>query len=197
MTVLFVASYHRAEALSHGPVPVVIVGQAAWRCRCHHLRTSHVRCPFCQSDNDRVIDSRSCENGFAIRRRRECFNCKRRYTTFERLEEMDIKVVKKDGMRDAFDPAKIRDGISKACWKRPVSAEQIDGIVAEIQNRLYTDFEKEVDSSQLGEIIMEHLRHLDQVAYVRFASVYREFKDAHDFVEEVQPMLDDAKRATR
>ena len=149
-----------------------------------------MRCPFCQEDNDRVIDSRACEEGFAIRRRRECLGCRRRYTTYERLEELDIKVVKKDGIREPFDSAKLRDGISKACWKRPVSAEQIDEIVAAIQNQLYTNFDKEVISSDLGELIMDQLRVLDQVAYVRFASVYREFKDAHDFVEEVKPMLE-------
>ncbi len=149
-----------------------------------------MRCPFCKLDNDRVIDSRTCEDGYATRRRRECVSCKRRYTTYERLDEMEIKVVKKDGVREPFDPLKVRDGISKACWKRPISTEQIDSVVTEIQNRIYTEFEKEVDSSQLGEIIMDQMRDLDQVAYVRFASVYREFKDANDFVEEVKPMLD-------
>lgn len=151
-------------------------------------------CPFCHEDNDRVIDSRSCENGFATRRRRECLSCRRRYTTYERLEEMEIKIVKKDGVREPFDPVKVRDGITKACWKRPISTEQIDEVVAEIQNRLYAEYEKEVESKRLGEIIMDQLRDLDQVAYVRFASVYREFKDAHDFVDEVQPMLDHSKR---
>ncbi len=154
-------------------------------------------CPFCHQDNDRVIDSRSCENGFATRRRRECLSCRRRYTTYERLEEMEIKVIKKDGVREPFDPVKVRDGISKACWKRPISTEQIDEVVAEIQNRLYAEYEKEVESKQLGELIMDQLRELDQVAYVRFASVYREFKDAHDFVDELQPMLDRLNRPAR
>ena len=146
-------------------------------------------CPFCHDDNDRVIDSRSCEDGFATRRRRECLSCRRRYTTYERLEEMEIKVIKKDGVRETFDPMKVRDGISKACWKRPVSSEQIDQVISDIQTQLYAHYEKEIDSKQLGEMIMAQLRELDQVAYVRFASVYREFKDAHDFVEEVKPML--------
>ncbi len=154
-------------------------------------------CPFCHQDNDRVIDSRSCENGFATRRRRECLSCRRRYTTYERLEEMEIKVIKKDGVREPFDPVKVREGISKACWKRPISTEQIDEVVAEIQNRLYAEYEKEVESKQLGELIMDQLRELDQVAYVRFASVYREFKDAHDFVDELQPMLDRLNRPAR
>ena len=157
-----------------------------------------MRCPFCKLDNDKVIDSRTCEDGYATRRRRECLSCKRRYTTYERLDEMEIKVIKKDGVREPFDPLKVRDGISKACWKRPISTEQIDAVVTEIQNTLYTKFEKEIESSRLGEIIMEQLRDLDQVAYVRFASVYREFKDAHDFVEEVKPMLGDkTKRVAR
>lgn len=154
-----------------------------------------MRCPFCQTDNDRVIDSRTCDQGFSIRRRRECNSCRRRYTTYERLEDLEIKVIKKDGIREPFDAAKLRDGISKACWKRPVSTEQIDQVVTELQAVLYSKFEKEIDSSLLGELIMEQLRQLDQVAYVRFASVYREFKDAHDFVDEVQPMLRERRRA--
>ena len=103
---------------------------------------------------------------------------------------MEIKVVKKDGVREPFDPMKVREGISKACWKRPISAEQIDQTVSDIQTQLYAQYDKEVASKLLGEIIMNKLRDLDQVAYVRFASVYREFKDANDFVEEVKPMLD-------
>ena len=152
----------------------------------------------CQIDNDRVIDSRTSEDGYAIRRRRECIGCTRRYTTYERMEELDLKVSKKDGVREPFDPTKIREGISKACWKRPISSEQIDGVVTKLQNRIYTEFEKEIESKQLGELIMDELRSLDQVAYVRFASVYREFTDAQDFVQEIQPMLDeDRKRPAR
>ncbi len=148
-----------------------------------------MRCPFCQIDNDRVIDSRTSDDGYAIRRRRQCNGCSRRYTTYERMEELDLKVSKKDGVREPFDPTKIRDGISKACWKRPISAEQIDAVVSKLQNRIYTEYEKEIQSKQLGELIMEELRELDQVAYVRFASVYREFTDAQDFAQEIQPML--------
>ena len=150
-----------------------------------------MRCPFCRIDNDRVIDTRSIQDGYVVRRRRECLNCKRRFTTNEQLEQLDIKVVKKDGVRDAFDASKLREGLSKACWKRPISDEQIDGVVSRIQVALAAEMEKEISSARLGELIMDELRELDQVAYVRFASVYREFKDARDFVDEVRPMLDE------
>ena len=148
-----------------------------------------MRCPFCQTDNDRVLDSRSSEEGYAIRRRRECMQCKRRYTTYERLEELAIKVVKKDGIREPFSRDKIRRGLEHACWKRPLSDNQIDNVVAEIESDVYANFESEIETQQLGEMVMEHLGRLDQVAYVRFASVYREFKDVHDFVEELEPIL--------
>lgn len=148
-----------------------------------------MRCPFCQTDNDRVLDSRSSEDGYAIRRRRECMQCKRRYTTYERLEELSIKVVKKDGVREPFSREKIRHGLTRACWKRPLSDDQIDTVVAEIESDVYANFQSEIETQQLGEMVMEHLGRLDQVAYVRFASVYREFKDIHDFVEELEPIL--------
>ncbi|MCA9266891.1 MAG: transcriptional repressor NrdR [Planctomycetales bacterium] len=148
-----------------------------------------MKCPFCRADNDRVVDSRASGDGFAIRRRRECLACKRRYTTYERIEEIEIKVVKKDGVREPFDREKIRRGLAKACWKRPVSDEQIEGVVADVESQIYAGFESEVDSHVVGEIVMDRLGRLDQVAFVRFASVYREFKDVRDFVEELQPML--------
>lgn len=148
-----------------------------------------MRCPFCQTDNDRVLDSRSSEEGYAIRRRRECMQCKRRYTTYERLEELAIKVIKKDGIREPFSRKKIRLGLARACWKRPLSDDQIDTVVAEIESDVYANFETEIGTQQLGEMVMEYLGRLDQVAYVRFASVYREFKDVHDFVEELEPIL--------
>jgi transcriptional repressor NrdR len=157
-----------------------------------------MRCPFCRTDNDRVIDSRASEDGFAIRRRRECLSCKRRYTTYERLEESTIKVVKKDGTRAPFEREKIKRGLEKACWKRPVSDAAIEAVVCAIENDVYDNSETEIDSRLLGAMVMEQLRQLDQVAYVRFASVYREFKDVRDFVEELQPMLAEAKaRAQR
>ncbi len=127
----------------------------------------------------------------AIRRRRECLDCKRRYTTYERIEEPAIKVVKKDGTRVPFERDKIKRGLEKACWKRPVSDEQIEAVVNTVESELAAKFETEVESRFLGELVMQHLRKLDQVAFVRFASVYREFKDVRDFVEELGPMLGD------
>jgi transcriptional repressor NrdR len=156
-----------------------------------------MRCPFCAADNDRVIDSRASDDGSAIRRRRECLACRRRYTTYERIEEITLKVVKKDGVREPFDRGKIRAGLAKACWKRPVSDDQIEAIVAAIEAELYSNFDTEVDSREVGEMVMQHLRKLDQVAYVRFASVYREFKDVRDFVNELEPILAEARRQSR
>lgn len=151
-----------------------------------------MRCPFCRADNDRVIDSRASEDGYAIRRRRECLDCKRRYTTYERLEEMAIKVVKKHGERQPFSREKMRQGLEKACWKRPISDEQIDTIIASVETNVYANFDQEVESCDLGKMVMEKLGAVDQVAFVRFASVYREFKDVRDFVDELQPMLNKA-----
>ena len=156
-----------------------------------------MRCPYCQIDNDRVIDSRASEDGMAIRRRRECLGCHRRYTTFERVEEVSIKVIKKDGNRVPFDRVKIKSGLEKACWKRPISDDQIEAAVSAVEREIYDRFDSEVETRDIGELVMQQLAKLDQVAYVRFASVYREFKDARDFVEELQPILDEEKRATR
>ena len=150
-----------------------------------------MKCPFCRCDNDRVIDSRSGESGFVIRRRRQCLNCERRYTTYERIGEVDIKVIKKSGSREIFSPEKIRSGVLRACVKRPITNEQIELLIARIEQQVLCEFEGsgEIDSQQLGRIVMQELFQLDQVAYVRFASVYRQFSDARDFVEEVQQML--------
>ena len=148
-----------------------------------------MRCPFCHTDNDRVIDSRASEEGYVIRRRRECMSCKRRITTYERLEGLAIKVIKKDGVREPFLVDKIRQGLSKACWKRPVSDDAIEEVIAAVESTVYAEYENEIDSRELGEIVMRHLAAVDQVAYVRFASVYREFKDVQDFVAELRPML--------
>ena len=155
-----------------------------------------MKCPSCQSDNDRVVSSRASEDGFAIRRRRECLDCRRRYTTYERIEHTAIKIIKKDGIREPFDHAKIKSGLEKACWKRPVSDAQIEAIVAAVVNEIETNFQAEVESRHVGELVMHQLRDLDQVAYVRFASVYRQFQDAHDFVSELRPMLAEAQRPT-
>jgi transcriptional repressor NrdR len=148
-----------------------------------------MKCPACHEDNDRVIDSRSSEDGFAIRRRRECLVCKRRYTTYERVEATTIKVIKKDGSRVPFDRSKIKTGLEKACWKRPVSDAQLEAIVTQVENEVETNFDSEVESRHLGDLVMQCLRKTDQVAYVRFASVYRRFEHVHDFVDELKPML--------
>lgn len=155
-----------------------------------------MKCPFCQVDNDRVIDSRTSEDGYAIRRRRECLDCKKRFTTYERIEELAVKVVKKDGSRVPFERDKIKRGLEKACWKRPISDEQIGAIVSAVEGDVYTNFDSEVSSQYLGELVMQQLRELDQVAFVRFASVYREFKDVRDFVEELEPMLEQSRKPT-
>lgn len=152
--------------------------------------TAVMKCPYCRVDNDRVIDSRASDDGYSIRRRRECVHCQRRYTTYERLDETSIKIVKKGGGREPFDVRKLREGISKACWKRPVSELQIDGIIAHVLDRVFGDLDNEVDSALVGEFVMQALREVDQVAYIRFASVYRQFDDVHDFVQEMAPMLE-------
>ncbi len=152
-----------------------------------------MKCPFCHVDNDRVVDSRASQDGYVIRRRRECLHCRRRYTTFERLEEVTIKVIKKDGSRAPFQREKIKRGLEMACSKRPVSDEQIDAIVTYVEQEINARLDGEIDSREVGEMVMERLRELDQVAYVRFASVYRDFTDAQDFVREVAPMLEDRR----
>jgi transcriptional repressor NrdR len=148
-----------------------------------------MRCPFCRTDNDRVIDSRAGDDGSSIRRRRECVGCRRRFTTYERVERQLLSVVKKGGDREPFDRDKIKRGLAKACWKRPVSEDDIEGVVTALEAELYGTYEAEVPSRVLGERLMELLRGLDQVAFVRFASVYREFQDVRDFVEELEPIL--------
>ena len=148
-------------------------------------------------DNDKVIDSRASQDGIAIRRRRECLQCGRRFTTYERPEETTIRVIKKDGSRVPFERAKIKRGLERACWKRPISTRQIEVTTAAIENEVYNTFESEVPSRELGELVMRYLRDLDAVAFVRFASVYRQFNDAYDFFEELRPMLDEARRTPR
>ena len=148
-----------------------------------------MRCPFCRNDNDRVIDSRAGDDGASIRRRRECVECKKRFTTYERVERQMLAVVKKDGEREPFERDKIKRGLAKACWKRPITEEQIEVAVSALEGELYGAYESELPSRVLGERVMELLRGLDQVAFVRFASVYREFKDIRDFVEELEPIL--------
>jgi transcriptional repressor NrdR len=156
-----------------------------------------MKCPFCREGDFAVIDSRSHGGGFPIRRKRICTHCKRRVMTVEHVEEAPLKVVKKDESREAFDPAKLRRGLEKACYKRPVSTEQIETIVRQVESDVYAEYFSEVPVAVVGELVMAYLKKLDQVAYVRFASVYREFKDVGDFVEEIQPMLEKSTQRKR
>ena len=148
-----------------------------------------IKCPFCHEDSNRVVETEIGEGGFAVRRHRECLSCRRQYTTFERSEERSIKVIKKDGTRAPFVRQKIRQGLEKACWKRPISDEQIEAIVVAVESEVHARSEPEVPTSDLGEMVMQHLRKLDQVAFVRFASVYRQFQDVQDFVDELDEMI--------
>ncbi len=152
-----------------------------------------MKCPFCENSDSRVIDSRPTEEGHAIRRRRECDKCGKRFTTYEKVEEMSFMVIKKDGRREAFDRSKVLNGILKACEKRPVPMASIERIVNDIERGLNNMMEKEIESKVIGEVIMEHLRELDEVAYVRFASVYRQFTDVNTFVAEIEKLLKSGK----
>jgi transcriptional repressor NrdR len=149
-----------------------------------------MKCPYCQVDNDKVIDSRSGEDGFVIRRRRMCVACDKRFTTYERVAELEIRVVKKDGSREPFQPEKIRQGMERACWKRPIPTDKVEEVIMEIIQGVYMHSNSEIDSQLIGEMVMEKLVELDDVAYIRFASVYRQFRDIHDFFDEVRPILD-------
>jgi len=157
-----------------------------------------MRCPFCKKTENKVIDSRLSHEGHVIRRRRECLDCSRRFTTYERVEEMMPLVVKKDGRREAFDREKILAGLKKAVEKRPVSAEQLEQVVLEIEQKLQEAGEKEIHSHDLGEHVMRALQRTDDVAYVRFASVYRSFRDVREFMQELQELLAErAEQTTR
>nr|HID57905.1 transcriptional repressor NrdR [Desulfobacterales bacterium] len=152
-----------------------------------------MKCPFCGEIDSKVIDSRISREGLAVRRRRECMACSRRFTTYERIEEMPITMIKKDGRREPFDRNKILMGIEKACQKRPVSVNTIEQLVDDLERELQEIGEKEISTSVVGEMVMARLHELDTVAYVRFASVYREFKDINDFMEELKVLLNSAK----
>jgi len=151
-----------------------------------------VRCPFCKENKDKVVDSRSSDAGRVIRRRRQCLVCKRRFTTYEKTgESFKLHVVKKDRSRVPYDRDKILSGLQKACYKRPISAEQIQQIADRTEEDMFRRFDKEVTSAFIGECVMKHLRNVDKVAYIRFASVYREFKDAGELIEEVSRAIQD------
>ncbi len=148
-----------------------------------------MKCPFCGFSDTKVLDSRPAGDGSSIRRRRECAKCSRRFTTYERLDELPLMVVKKDGRRELFDRQKLLSGFAKACQKRPISVDEMDAAASKIERRLRETTETEVDSRDIGELVMELLRGLDEVAYVRFASVYREFHDARSFVREIEKLM--------
>lgn len=149
-----------------------------------------MKCPYCSSDNTRVIDSRPADDNNAIRRRRLCDDCGKRFTTYEKVETIPLIVIKKDDNREQYDRSKIEAGILRACHKRPVSAVQISHLVNAVEVDIFNREEKEVSSSEIGEIVMNRLQKLDPVAYVRFASVYREFKDVNTFMDEIKKILD-------
>ncbi|NLJ98838.1 MAG: transcriptional repressor NrdR [Tissierellia bacterium] len=152
-----------------------------------------MKCPFCNYYDTKVVDSRPTEEGQAIRRRRECIKCSKRFTTYEKTESIPLIIVKKDGNREPYDRNKIMTGILKACEKRPVPLKVIEDIVDQIEKELYNSMDKEVTSQHVGEIIMSKLKDLDEVAYVRFASVYRQFKDINTFMEELKKLLGEEK----
>jgi transcriptional repressor NrdR len=154
-----------------------------------------VRCPYCGHIEEKVVDSREGKDGEVIRRRRECLKCHHRFTTYERIEEIHFMVVKKDGRREPFDRQKLLNGLLRAIQKRPVSVAQLETIVDDIEGRLSEKPDREIASSEIGELVMARLHDLDEVAYVRFASVYRQFKDVHQFVEEVKGLLGPGKRS--
>ena len=150
-----------------------------------------MKCPFCSHENTRVIDSRPAEDNNSIRRRRVCDECGKRFTTYEKIETIPLIIIKKDNNREAYDRAKIEAGVLRACHKRPVSAQQITTLVDEVENEIFNREEREIPSGTIGELVMNKLKDLDAVAYVRFASVYREFKDVNTFMDELKSVLND------
>ena len=150
-----------------------------------------MKCPFCSHENTRVIDSRPAEDNNSIRRRRVCDECGKLFTTYEKIETIPLIIIKKDNNREAYDRAKIEAGVLRACHKRPVSAQQITTLVDEVENEIFNREEREIPSGTIGELVMNKLKDLDAVAYVRFASVYREFKDVNTFMDELKSVLND------
>lgn len=148
-----------------------------------------MRCPFCGAADSKVVDSRAADEGNSIRRRRECSECARRFTTYEMVEEIPLMVIKKDGRREMFDRGKLLSGIVRACEKRPVPVKVIETAVSKVERDLYNNAEREVSTRQIGESVMQHLKEIDQVAYVRFASVYRQFADINNFMQELELLM--------
>ena len=149
-----------------------------------------MKCPFCGETDSKVIDSRPAEDGSSIRRRRQCNGCKKRFTTYEKVETIPLIVIKKDNNREPYDRQKIVSGILRSCHKRPISADQINRLVDEVETEIFNREEREIPAQEIGEIVMNRLKDLDAVAYVRFASVYREFKDVNTFMDEIKKILD-------
>jgi transcriptional repressor NrdR len=156
-----------------------------------------MKCPQCSFEEDKVVDSRTTKEGEAIRRRRECLKCGHRFTTYEYIERVPMMVVKKDGRREEYSREKLLGGLSKACEKRPVSREQIERVIDDIETALFGKFKNEVKSTEIGNLVVDRLQSLDEVAYVRFASVYRQFKDINQFMSEVKVLLDRQNRDER
>ena len=149
-----------------------------------------MKCPFCSSENTRVIDSRPADDNNSIRRRRLCDDCGKRFTTYEKVETIPLIVIKKDNTREQYDRSKIQGGILRACYKRPIPVEKIESLMDSIEGDIFDTADKEISSTRIGEIVMEHLKDLDAVAYVRFASVYREFKDVSTFMDELKKFME-------
>lgn len=154
-----------------------------------HKEELQMKCPFCGEDSTRVIDSRPADDNSSIRRRRECDDCGKRFTTYEKVETIPLTIIKKDKIREAYDRTKIESGIIRSCHKRPIPIEKIERCIDKVETEIFNLEQKEVESSVIGEIVMDELKTLDQVAYVRFASVYREFKDVNIFMDELKKLL--------
>jgi transcriptional repressor NrdR len=171
------------------PVTIDVRAQSA------RLFQSSMKCPFCGFENDKVVDSRESKEGESIRRRRECLKCEKRFTTYERIDEIPYMVIKKDGRREKFERQKVLNGLLRACEKRPVSMSKLEQIVNDAEGLVVDSPERERKASEVGELIMNRLKHIDKVAYVRFASVYLDFKDVREFMEELKELLDTKENA--
>jgi transcriptional repressor NrdR len=153
-----------------------------------------MKCPYCDFDTSKVVDSRPIEEGNSIRRRRECENCKKRFTTYEKIEQVNVMVVKKDGAREFFDREKILKGIIRSCEKRPISIKQMENIVTDIEKEIVNMMQREISSEEIGNLVMDKLKDIDEVSYVRFASVYRQFKDVNSFLDELKNIIEEKSK---
>lgn len=153
-----------------------------------------MKCPYCDFDTSKVVDSRPIEEGNSIRRRRECENCKRRFTTYEKIEQVNVMVVKKDGAREFFDREKILKGIIRSCEKRPISIKQMENIVTDIEKEIVNMMQREISSEEIGNLVMDKLKDIDEVSYVRFASVYRQFEDVNSFLDELKNIIEEKSK---